>query len=253
MSLTIDIAAQAALPEVRALDLSMFAEGDLLNLILQRSEVLFDMPRAGQVIRAWKDGDERPIRAAIARLGPEIARRAAGVILAEYRSLAPVLLADKPRRIADIGCGYALFDLFAARDTGAELVLIDLEENEHRHFGFANEGAAYSNLGVARKMLEANGVAPGAIATLNPLRDDLAAVVPVDLAVSFLSCGFHFPVSTYAPFFHENVASGGAIMVDLRAATAEEQARGLEPLGVISDLPSPNKARRILLRKPVLG
>lgn len=248
-TLPIDIAQEAKAPVIRALDMSMLTVEDLVNLILQRSEVLFDMPRSGQVIRAWNAGDEGPIRGCVERYGDEIARRAAGVIHAEYRRLAPLLLADPPARVADIGCGYALFDLFLARDTAASLVLIDIEQNTRRHFGYADEGAAYSNLSVARALLEANGIAAQRIETVNPERADLGAVAPVDLAVSFLSCGFHFPASTYATYFRESVVPGGAILLDLRAATATAQLAELEGLGTVRDLPAPAKARRILLRK----
>ena len=41
----IDLAAAAAHPDVQALDLSVFGRQDLVNLVLQRSEVLFDLPR----------------------------------------------------------------------------------------------------------------------------------------------------------------------------------------------------------------
>ncbi|MFN7224680.1 MAG: class I SAM-dependent methyltransferase [Paracoccaceae bacterium] len=252
-TLAIDIAQEADAPEVRTLDLSMFTADDLQNLILQRSEVLYDMPRSGRVIRAWNDGDDGPIRDCVERYGDVIARRAAGVIHAEYRSLAPVLLAHPPKRIADIGCGYALFDLFVARDTKASVLLIDIEQNTRRHFGYAAEGAAYSNLSVARRLLEANGIATKRIETLNPEREDLAAAAPVDLAVSFLSCGFHYPASSYASYFRDQVLPGGAIMLDLRAATASAQLAELSDLGTLEDLPAPPKARRILLRKPAVA
>ncbi len=249
-NLAIDIAAEADTPLIRNLDLSMFGAEDLVNIILQRSEVLYDVPRSGRVIRAWNAGDDAPIRAEVDRLGDEIARRAAGVIHAEYRSLAPALLAHPPRRVADIGCGYALFDLFIAQDTKASVLLIDIETNDRRHFGFAEEGAAYSNLSVARRLLLANGIAEDRITTLNPATQDLGATEDVDLVVSFLSCGFHYPVTSYASYFRDKVLPGGAILLDLRAATAAEQLLALTPLGRIEDLPAPPKARRILLRKP---
>lgn len=231
------------------LQFAAFGQSDLVNLILQRSEVLGDLPRMGQVIRAWNEGDSAPILAQAERLGAEIARRAAGVIHAEYLLLKPVLAALKLHRIADIGCGYAMFDLFAARDLGAHLLLIDIESNERRHFGFAEAGAAYSSLAVARAFLEQNGVHAATMATLNPTSMDPVSAGPVDLAVSFLSCGFHYPVETYLEYFDRGVTRDGAVILDLRATTAEAQIRALAPLGAISDLPSPPKARRVLLRK----
>jgi hypothetical protein len=182
-------------------------------------------------------------------MGEAIARRAAGVIRAEYLALEPLLKDLAPRRIADIGCGYALFDLFAAKALDCDLLLIDLESNERRHFGFAEEGAAYSSLAVARRLLEDNQIPASRIATLNPRETAPETAGPVDLAVSFLSCGFHYPVDLYLPFLEKAVSPTGAAIFDLRAATAGEQAAKLARLGQLTDLPAPPKARRVLLRK----
>ncbi|MDR0809349.1 MAG: class I SAM-dependent methyltransferase [Gemmobacter sp.] len=249
MRLAIDIGAEARERAITALDFSALGKDDYLNLILQRSEIMFDRPRHGRVIRAWNAGDMAPIEAVIADLGVELARRAAGVIHAEYRALEPLLRELAPERVADIGCGYALFDLFLARGLKSELLLIDLEQNEHRHFGFSDEGAAYSSLKVARRLLEDNGVPAAAITTLNP-RDRIPETAgPVDLAVSFLSCGFHYPVDLYLPFLEQAVSARGAAIFDLRATTAPEQAAKLARLGSLTDLPAPPKCRRVLLRK----
>ncbi len=241
-------------PETRAavdaLDLSALDRGDLVNLILQRSEVLFDVPRAGRVIRAWEAGDPGPVEAQVDRLGAEIARRAAAVIHAEYLGLAPLLAGLRPQRLADIGCGYGFFDLFAARDLGCAVLLIDLESNEHKHFGFQAEGAAYSSLAVAKRLMTDNGVPAASVTTLNPRETAPEGAGPVDLAVSFLSCGFHYPVDAYLPFLDRALASGGAAIFDLREATADPQAARLAERGILETLPGPAKARRVLLRKP---
>lgn len=249
MRLEIDIAKAAAHPGIAELDLSMFGHEDLVNLILQRSEVMYDIPRAGRVIRAWNAGDDGPIDAVVSDKGIEIARRAAAVIHAEYTALRPVVEKVAPRTIADIGCGYAFFDLFAARDHDAAVTLIDLERNEHRHFGFRKTVAAYSSLDRARSLLEANGIAAKRIVTLNPGRDDPLSAPPADLAVSFLSCGFHYPVDIYLDFFRAVVRPTGTIILDLRLATAEAQIDALAPLGPAVDLPAPDKARRLWITK----
>lgn len=249
MPTPIDIAKEAADPAVAGLDLSCFDRNDMINLILQRSEVMFDRPASGQVIRAWGRGNSAPMEAEIDRLGMAVARRAAGVIHAEYRQIAPVLRALAPKRVADIGCGYALFDLFLAQDQGCELVLIDLESNEHRHFGFQAEGAAYSNLARARQMLCANGVADSRITTLNPRDVAPESSGPVDLVVSFLSCGFHYPVETYVPFLEQALAPDGAAIFDLRAARAAPQIATLQKLGTVTELSASGNSTRVLLRK----
>ncbi|MCC6008884.1 MAG: class I SAM-dependent methyltransferase, partial [Rhodobacteraceae bacterium] len=113
-------------------------------------------------------------------------------------------------------CGYGLADLLIHRSTGAELVLIDIEANDQRHFGFRDEGAAYADLAKARAFLEANGVDSAAITTRNLRHESLTDLRKVQLAVSFLSCGFHYPVSTYADFFEQQVTKSGAVILDLR-------------------------------------
>lgn len=245
----INIAAEAEDPVVAGLNLDCLDRGDMANLILQRSEVMFDRPRSGQVIRAWETGDMAPMEAEIDRLGQGVARRAAGVIHAEFRAIAPLLRELAPKRVADIGCGYAFFDLFLARDLQAEVVLIDLESSDDRHFGFKSEGAGYSSLARARELLLANGVLDTQITTLNPRVTVPESIAPVDLVVSFLSCGFHYPVDMYLPFLDTALAPGGAAIFDLRAQTASAQAAALAQFGTLTDLEAPAKARRVLLRK----
>ncbi|MCC6008532.1 MAG: class I SAM-dependent methyltransferase, partial [Rhodobacteraceae bacterium] len=93
-----------ALDGAEALDVSMFSRGDLLNLILQRSEVLDDIPRPGRLIKAWTEGNPAPLEEQVERLGPEIARRAFARIRTECEVLDPVLKRLAPKRVADIGC-----------------------------------------------------------------------------------------------------------------------------------------------------
>ena len=251
MQFDIDIEAEAADDRIAALDLSCLDRDDLVNLILQRSEVMFDRPKSGRVIKAWQEGDDAPIQAVVDAMGETIARRAAGVIHAEYKSIKGLLQALAPKRLADIGCGYGLFDLFAAQDLNCTVLLIDIEENTHRHFGFNTEGAAYSSLSRAKGLLKANGVKADRIETLNPMTKPAETAKSVDLVVSFLSCGFHYPVDMYLPFLEKVLRPGGAAIFDLRRSTAKVQAEKLEKFGTLTDLDSPPKTRRVMLHKAV--
>jgi len=178
-------------------------------------------------------------------------RRAAAVIWLEYQQLKPVIDRIAPRSLADIGCGYALFDLFHWRDFPGRLLLIDIESTEERHFGFQHKGAAYSNLRVAARFLQDNGVRSADIACLNPETQDLRIAPQVDLAVSFISCGFHYPCRTYQEFFRTGVADDGHVILDLRARKAARERRVLDPLGQVSDLAvsANGSGRRGVLRK----
>lgn len=249
MSESIDIDTLSSRQEITSLDLSCLNCNDYLNLILQRSEVMFDIPRSGRIIKAWNNNDSGPIDAVVDKLGAKIAQRAAAVIYEEYLALEELLKELEPKRLADIGCGYGFFDIFAAKATKAEIVLIDLEENEHRHFGFRDEGAAYSSLKVARQLLVANNVAPEHIACVNPRDTPPEDIEPVDLIVSFLSCGFHYPIDSYLPMIDKALKLGGAAIFDLRSKGGSQQVEKLAQFGTVTEIAKMAKHSRVLLQK----
>lgn len=238
---------------IAALDSAAFSEADILNLILQRSEIIRDRPRPNRYIKRWTEGDSAPIRDLIVEMGTDtLVRRAAAFIYLEYLDLKPIFEKAPPQRVADIGCGYAMFDMFLAQDFGCHLVLIDLEQNDHRHFGFQDEGAAYSNLGVARRFLTDNGVSDGAIQTLNPDSADLGKVRDLDYAFSFISCGFHYPWQTYREFFETALRPGGSVILDIRRRKSPAAQAEMAALGQIDvvDQAADGSADRIMLTRP---
>jgi hypothetical protein len=241
--------AMAEREDIRALDVSVFSESDVVNLIAQRSEILFDAD-GDHVMRQWSAGNEGPARDAVQARGDTLIRRAAGTIRAEYEDLRPTLAALAPGSLADIGCGYAIYDLFHWRDFPGRLVLIDLESTESRHFGYRESGAAYTSLETARRFLTANGVPSGDITLVNPARKALPKR-KVDLAVSFLSCGFHYPVETYLDFFRDGVTARGAVILDVRGRRLRGAAAALSTLGEVSEVTAAanGKAARILMRR----
>ncbi|MEP3847407.1 MAG: hypothetical protein ABJM43_18840 [Paracoccaceae bacterium] len=204
--------------QITELDTSSLDDSDVLNLILQRSEIIRDQDDYNSYIKAWIRNDHAPILDLINLLGRDtLIRRAAAFIYLEFEQLKPIFDKNTPNYVADIGCGYALFDLFLAKEYDSKLALIDLESNEFRHFGFADSGAAYSSLANTDTFLKANGVKKSKLKTYNPETDDLGKIKKLDYAFSFISCGFHYPLSTYEQFFHDSVRDEGRIIVDIRA------------------------------------
>ena len=224
-------------PVIADLKTDCMTTGDIVDLILQRSEIIRDQPRYNRYIKAWIKQDEAPIHDLIAQIGAdELVRRAAAFIYLEYQALRPLFQAKPPRKIADIGCGYGLFDLFLARDYGCKLCLINLESNERRHFGFDDEGAAYSSLAQTRALLVANGVPDGDIDTRNPETDDLSDIRGLDYAFSFISCGFHYPWTTYRSFFQEALQPGGQVILDVRSQTIATVLHEVSEIGMMRGL-----------------
>ncbi len=234
---------------IQGLDLSMFAEQDIINVVLQRSEVLYDLENPDHVIRQWTKGNDGAMRDLVSQKGHELVRRAIAVLYREFLAMKPTLDGLQISRIADIGCGYAFFDFFAARDYQAQLVLVDIETNDKRYFGFEDTAAAYTSLDVAKQFLKANGIPDASVETVNPLCQDLSSVEPVDLAISFLSCGFHYPLSKYDWYWSKSVVPGGHIMLDVRTATFDAQMADMAAYGRSKPLWSGQKWQRMVIEK----
>ncbi|MDC0737867.1 class I SAM-dependent methyltransferase [Cognatishimia sp. SS12] len=235
-------------PEI---DSSVFDDRDYLNIILQRSEVMHDVSKAGKLVKAWSEGDETGLLKVVSEKGSLLAERAFADISEEFEVILSSLNGWVPKSVADVGCGYGFFSLLCARAFNSNLFLIDVEENDHRHFGFSKEGAAYSSLQRAEQFLAKNGAGNVKVTSLNPLETDVCSAGDIDLAVSLLACGFHFPVDSYLEFFEENVVPGGRIILDIRQKKFESQVNTLAHLGHIEVISDAWKNRsRIMITKP---
>lgn len=251
--ITFDEAMQATdLEQVTGVQVDALDMDDVVNLILQRSEIIRDQPKYNRYIRAWMNGNTAPVIDLIDRIGAEVlVRRAAAFVYLEYLQLRPIFAAKAPKAIADIGCGYALFDLFLAQDFGCTLHLIDLETNDNRHFGFQEEAAAYSSLKVAKALLTQNGVPATTVKTLNPTKRDVNKLKKLDYAFSFISCGFHYPWQTYRDFFLGSVAQDGRIILDIRSKTLSPVMFELSEIGYVRAVQKAanNGADRMMIMK----
>jgi SAM-dependent methyltransferase len=145
----------------------------------------------------------------------------------EFASLAPHLPAPC-RAVLDIGCGVAGVDvpLFASRSSEiTDLYLLDRTTTAPRIFyGFAADGAFYNSLAVARRLLEDNGVPPGVIHLLEATPDGQIPIGrQLDLVISLISWGFHYPVATYLERVHALLRPAGRLILDVRKGLQGER------------------------------
>ena len=145
-------------------------------------------------------------------------------------SLLEAIPIKTPRRILDIGCGFALYDIFLLKHYGyppdMHLYLFDkttdLEKEKAEGFkggGFRKEGISfYTNLECASDILVSNGAdrnnIHSVIATENALSQ--LETSSFDLVFSLLSYGHHYPVSTYLKKIKLLLVQGGVLILDLR-------------------------------------
>ena len=189
----------------------MIGARQVFDLCLQRSNRLGKfIPKRSKAGDAW-DG---LMKAAVVQHRQTILDQVFEEIEDIFDKIAPHIGRVGPQRLADLGCGQAFVDLLIYRRFGCDLILIDIEESADLHFGFADDGAGYADLANARTFLVANGVPETAITTINPRKARLDDIGAVDMAISLLSCGFHYPVGTYDAFFKSQVSK--AILLDCR-------------------------------------
>lgn len=141
----------------------------------------------------------------------------------EYASIRD-FLPSSCAAILDIGCGVAGIDVFLAGAYPAaapRICLLDRTRTEAAVFyGFKNKGAFYNSLEVARSLLMANGVPEYSIDLVEATdNNDINVSGKVDLVISLISWGFHYPVETYLHKAHQVLTDNGRLIIDVRKGT----------------------------------
>ena len=127
------------------------------------------------------------------------------------------------RTVLDIGCGIAGWQCFLPEFAHPEIYLIDKTQlDENLYYGFKAKTSFYNSMEIAKKNLIANGVPGESIITQEATDDNMILSdegVEFDLVVSFISCGFHYPIETYLDEIYEKLKKEGVFIVDLRKGT----------------------------------
>ena len=141
-----------------------------------------------------------------------------------YRSI-KAHLPEECSSMLDIGCGVGGIDLFLFRhyhlDESLQLYLLDKTTIDTRVFyNYKSKGSFYNSLQLTSDILSINGVPEGNIHLLEATDDNQINVDQrVDLVISLISWGFHYPVSTYLSRVHELLREKGRLIIDLRKNT----------------------------------
>lgn len=226
-----------------SVDFSSFTSRDVADVALQRTATLLNWPMVGRLSYALWSKNRPELLNLEARLRRNsILNGAFRDVEAEFTPLAAYLADWDVRKLVDIGCGHALIDLLFYRRFGCSIHLVDIEQTKEHHHRFHRTGAGYASLGAASAFLRANGVPPELIRTTNPQRETLEDE-NCDVALSLLSCGFHYPAETYASFLDQALRPGGVFIFDMRRDTGQE--RFLEQFSSYSVLEETAKHRRL--------
>ena len=174
-------------------------------------------------------------------------------ILADYEDIRN-FLPETCEKILDIGCGVAGIDIFLHRHYGSsdrpDFYLLDKSEIDKRvHYNFEPKGSFYNSLDLARDFLTRNGLSNRQIHLLEATpQNTIDAPAGIDLVISLISWGFHYPVDTYLDRVYELMKDGGRLIIDLRPETdgQEKIKNKFRQVRKISDV---KKTNRILAVK----
>jgi hypothetical protein len=174
-------------------------------------------------------------------------------VVREYEEVKPHLPAV-PRVIADIGCGVALFDVLLAwhyeGKVSPRFLLVDKSQKGKVFYGFEETGAFYSSLEITDRIASLNGIAPSDWITIPAPPRALGPPHGVDLVISLISWGFHYPVSVYLQKVLDSLSEAGVLILDLRKGTDGERLLG-ESFSKIVVISEDNVKRRIRASHPL--
>lgn len=147
----------------------------------------------------------------------DIAKCYEGDIGRTYESIRDYIPNDCSR-VLDIGCGLGGIDLMVYNhyNGNVEINLLDYSKVDDKiHYGYQNTGSIYNSLELSKEFLVINGVDESKIRIHNA--ENEFPIGRFDVILSILSCGFHYPISTYLSYV-QGCLDGVAIF-DIRKDT----------------------------------
>lgn len=150
--------------------------------------------------------------------------------------------------ILDIGCGLAGIDILLSKHYGQpELFLMDNSEiDKNIYYGFKEKGACYNSFEETEKLMKVNYIKNYNLIDIKEQR--LPVFKKMDLVISLLSCGYHYPINEYLDYINTILSKNGALILDIR-----EWSDGIEiikeVLPNITEISHYNKSIRIIARR----
>jgi SAM-dependent methyltransferase len=141
-------------------------------------------------------------------------------------------LSSPPKRILDIGCGNAYISEMFQKKYGTELYLLDGDFSSNlksakriAKYGAVEDFMFYSDVDDLKKEWDSKGI----VYTFVDANDiKIPSDVTFDLVYSWLSCGFHYPVSIYKDLIKKHTTDDSVIVMDFRRKTLDEQLKDFD-------------------------
>lgn len=145
-------------------------------------------------------------------------------------------LTSSPRRILDIGCGYAKISQWFQEKHGSELWLLDGDIADSPgtrigKYGTADTFQFYLTADRLRQQWDTEGMRYTFVDAANIKIDP---DTKFDLVYSWVSCGFHYPVSVYKDLIVRHTDSDSVIVMEFRAGTIDQQIHDFDIVQTLS-------------------
>jgi SAM-dependent methyltransferase len=141
-------------------------------------------------------------------------------------------LPNPPKRILDIGCGYAHISEMFQKKYGTELYLLDgdisgnsAHTSRAAKYGAVEDFMFYVSTDDLKKEWDRKGMH---YTFLDANNIDIPNNVEFDLVYSWISCGFHYPVSTYKKLIQKHTTAQSTIIMDFRRKSLNEQMKDFD-------------------------
>jgi SAM-dependent methyltransferase len=145
-------------------------------------------------------------------------------------------LKTPPKRILDIGCGYAFESEMFQQKYQTDLYLLDstientIGVQRQTNYGPADQFSFYNTVNTLTESYNQRKMNYVFIDSNNINLDN---TLKFDVIYSFLSCGFHYPANTYKDFILEHTTKNSIIILDLRKKQLAEQLTDIKVINVI--------------------
>jgi SAM-dependent methyltransferase len=157
-----------------------------------------------------------------------------------------------PRRILDVGCGFAKTSELFQKKYGCELYLLesDISNSPGKRigkWGTAESFQWYLPIDRLREAWDSQGMTYTLVDGANL---QVPNGVKFDVVYSWLSCGFHYPVSTYKKFIQDHITDDAIIIMDFRGNLTAQQKADLDnkDYEVIKVIESSDKKRTLHIK-----
>lgn len=136
-------------------------------------------------------------------------------------------LPDTCNSIVDIGCGLAGMSILLSNYfSNPKLYLLDENKiSEKVRYGFSEEDSFYNSFDILKKILEMNYIKNYSF--IKP-DNDFSEIKNVDLVISLLACGFHFPLFFYFGRIFNCLSEKGVFICDIRKTKYSEEIKTIE-------------------------